>query len=248
MDTIGAIIVDDEFHGRENLNNLIETYCPEVTIIATADSAIQAKNLLLHHKPDVLFLDIKMPVLDGFDLLDSLEEKDFMIVFVSAHDEYGIRAVKVHAMDYLLKPVNIKELQQCVNRLLENKKKRLINTHSQKTHKIIIPITQGFTILEAENIIRFEAEDCYTKIFLNDGKKLTISKTLKEFEAVVPNQIFFRIHKSHLINLKYLNEYSHRDGGYAKMNDGSKLQLSRRKVKSFINRVKQYSELENSVL
>ena len=111
---LNAIIVDDELYGRENLRKIIETYCPEIEVVECADSVVGAKKLVSAHTPDVVFLDITMPVLDGFDFLDDYDDPDFMVVFVSAHEEYGIKAVKAGAADYLLKPLNIKELKQTV--------------------------------------------------------------------------------------------------------------------------------------
>ena len=240
MKRLRAIIVDDELHGRENLKNLLDTYCPEIKVIATADSAVQAKMLVLENRPDVVFLDINMPVLSGFDFLESLEEQNFMLVFVTAYEEYGIKALKAHPVDYLLKPINIKELQQTVKQLVAiSKEAPKIN--SGKSHKIMIPIAHGFTILDCDQIIRLMADDCYTKVFISEGKIITVSKTLKEFESIVPCGNFFRIHKSHLINLQYVKEFSHLDGGYVTMKDGSKLELSRRKVREFVQRVKQFS-------
>ncbi len=240
MNKLRAIIVDDELHGRENLKNLLDTYCPEIKVIATAESAIQAKILVLENEPDVVFLDINMPVLNGFDFLESLEQQNFMLVFVTAYEQYGIKALKAHPVDYLLKPINIKELQQTVKQLVV-RSKEVSKIHSGKTHKIMVPITHGFTILDCEHIIRFMADDCYTKIFTSEGKLITVSRTLKEFESIVSSENFYRIHKSHLINLQYVKEFSHLDGGYVTMKDGSKLELSRRKIHEFVQKVKQFS-------
>jgi len=240
MNKLRAIIVDDELPGRENLKNLLDTYCPEIKVIALAESAIQAKNLVLENEPDVVFLDINMPVLNGFDFLESLEQQNFMLVFVSAYEQYGIKALKVHPVDYLLKPINIKELQLTVKQLVI-RSKEVSKIPSGKSHKIMVPITHGFTILDCEHIIRFMADDCYTKIYTSEGKLITVSRTLKEFESIIPAENFYRIHKSHLINLQYVKEFSHLDGGYVTMKDGSKLELSRRKIHEFVQKVKQFS-------
>jgi two-component system, LytTR family, response regulator len=240
MYKLRVIIVDDELHGRENLKNLLENYCPEIRVIGTADSAVQAKILVLENEPDVVFLDINMPILDGFDFLQSLEQRNFMLVFVTAYEQYGIKALKAHPVDYLLKPINIKELQQTV-KLLVSLHKEKSKSHSVKTNKIMVPITHGFTIMDCDNIIRFMADDCYTKIFTNDGKSITVSKTLKEFESLIPPEKFYRIHKSHLINLQYVKEFTKLDGGFVTMKDGSRLELSRRKIHEFVLKVKNFS-------
>jgi two-component system LytT family response regulator len=240
MNKLKAIIVDDELHGRENLKNLLDTYCPEINVIATAESAVQAKILVLEKEPDVVFLDINMPVLNGFDFLESLEQQNFMLVFVTAYEQYGIKALKAHPVDYLLKPINIKELQQTVKQLVI-RSKEVSKIPSGKTNKIMVPITHGFTILDCEHIIRFMADDCYTKIYTSEGKLITVSRTLKEFESTVPAEYFYRIHKSHLINLHYVKEFSNLDGGFVTMKDGSKLELSRRKIHEFVLKVKQFS-------
>jgi len=240
LNKLRAIIVDDELHGRENLKNLLENYCPEIKVIGTAESAVQAKVLVLENEPDVVFLDINMPVLNGFDFLESLEQQNFMLVFVTAYEQYGIKALKVHPVDYLLKPINIKELQQTVKQLILKSRKNSAS-RSRKTNKLMVPISHGFTVLDCDHIIRLMADDCYTKIFTSEGKQITVSKTLKEFESIIPQESFFRIHKSHLINLQYVKEFSKLDGGFVTMKDGSKLELSRRKMHEFILKVKQFS-------
>jgi two-component system, LytTR family, response regulator len=238
MTTLTAIIVDDELYGRENLKKIIETYCREIEILACADSVVNAKELVSVHNPDVVFLDINMPVLDGFDFLDEYDDPDFMVVFVSAHDEFGINAVKAGAADYILKPVNIKELKQTVKKLLmmKNKKSPVETVH--ETDKLVLPASHGFDVLVIDDMIRLEAEGCYTKVIMKDGKKTIISRILKDFQDTLPKETFFRIHKSHLINLKYIKEYSKIGGHFVTMTDGSRIEISRRKVPEFVQKIK----------
>jgi two-component system LytT family response regulator len=199
---------------------------------------LSAKELINIHKPDVVFLDINMPVLDGFDFLEEYENRDFMVVFVSAHEEFGINAVKVDATDYLLKPINIKELKQTVKKLLFIKNKELKVETFQEVNRLILPATHGFDVFEFDDLIRLEADGCYTLVIIKDGKNKMVSHTLKDFEDTLPKERFFRIHKSHLINLKYIKEYSNYSGNYITMTDGSKVEISRRKAPEFIQKIK----------
>ena len=238
MNKLTAIIVDDELHGRENLKKIIENYCHEVEILGLADSVNNAKKLVSLHMPDVVFLDISMPVLDGFDFLDEYVEPDFMVVFVTAHEEYGINAVKVGAVDYLLKPINIKELKQTIKKLLMIKSKKIKIETANEEEKLIIPASHGFSVWLFDDIIRMEAEGCYTKVFVKEGKNSIVSRTLKDFEESLPKEKFCRIHKSHLINLKYIKDYSNIDGYFVTMIDGSRLEISRRKAPEFTQKIK----------
>lgn len=233
-----AIIVDDEFYGRENLKKIIENYCQEIEILGCADSAENARELVRIHKPDAVFLDISMPVLDGFDFLNEYDERQFMVVIVSAHEEYGINAVKSGAVDYILKPINIKELRQTVKKLLSAKNKNIKPEVSHETDKLVVPESHGFDVLVFDDIIRLEAEGCYTKIVTKDGKKKIVSRTLKDFEDTLPKDKFFRIHKSHLINLNYVKNYSNISGNFVTMTDGNRIEISRRKAPEFILKVK----------
>ena len=233
-----AIIVDDELHGRENLKKILETYCPEIEVLGCADSAVSAKELVRAHKPDVVFLDITMPVLDGFDFLEEYDEPNFMVVFVSAHEEYGINAVKAGAADYLLKPVNVKELKQTVNRLLSLQSKRMKDKILVDVDKLVLTASHGFNVLLLDDIIRLEAEGSYTRVFMKGGKDTIVSRTLKDFEDAIPADKFFRTHKSHLINLKFVREYSNVDGNSVTMTDGSRIDVSRRKAPEFVQRIK----------
>ena len=233
-----ALIVDDELFGRENLKKIFESYCPEIEVIACADSAIAAKELTNLHHPDVVFLDINMPVLNGFDFLDEFENRDFLVVFVSAHEEFGIRAVKAGAADYILKPINIKELKQTVKNLLNLKNREIIADKRLDFSKLVIPASHGFDLVPYDDIIRLEANGCYTIIVVKNSKNKVISRTLKEFEETLPGDLFLRVHKSHLLNLKYVKEYSNFGGSHITMSDGSKVELARRKVSEFVLRIK----------
>ncbi len=244
MNELTAIIVDDELFGRENLKKIIETYCPEVIVLGCADSVVNALKMVTVHRPDVVFLDITMPVLDGFDFLKEFDERDFMVVFFSAHDEFGINAVKAGAVDYLLKPINIKELKQTVKKLLSLKSKNSetvaepVQETIQETDKLVLPATHGFDILIFDDIIRLEADSCYTKVILTSGVIKLISHTLKDFEDKLPEKQFYRIHKSHLINLKYIKAYSNISGYHVTMADDSRIEISRRKAPEFIQKIK----------
>ncbi|MBZ0200212.1 MAG: LytTR family DNA-binding domain-containing protein [Ignavibacteriaceae bacterium] len=233
-----AIIVDDELHGRENLKKIIEAYCPELRVIGLADSVLSAKEVVNVHKPDVVFLDINMPVLDGFDFLEEFDEYNFMVVFVSAHEEFGIKALKAGAKDYLLKPVNIKELKQTVKKLVAIHNKTASIELPIKSEKLVLPAAHGFDVLVIDDIIRLEADGCYTKVITKEGKHKFVSRTLKDFEDTLPKENFFRVHKSSLINLKYIKDYSNLSGNYVTMIDGSKIEISRRKVPEFILKIK----------
>ncbi len=235
---ITAIIVDDEHHGRENLRMIIESYCPEVDILGLAESVVSAKALVMSLKPDVVFLDINMPVLDGFDFLKEYEERDFLVVFVSAHDDYGIKAVKAGAVDYLLKPINIKELKQTIRKLLSLQQKPEAMSTLSEAGKLVIPASHGFTVLVIDEIIRLEADGPYTTIITENGKKIVVSRTLKDFEETLPKEKFYRVHKSSLINLRYIKEFSNLSGNYVIMTDGIRVEISRRKAPDFIQRIK----------
>lgn len=233
-----AIIVDDELHGRENLKKLIETYCPELKILALASSVLNAIEMVNVHNPDVVFLDINMPVLDGFDFLKEYDSRTFQVVFVTAHDDYGINAVKAGAVDYLLKPINIKELKQTVKKLVTINNQQVKMSHIDYSGKVVIPATNGFEVLFIDDIIRIEAEGCYTKVIVKTGKIKIVSRTLKDFEEGFLKDNFFRVHKSHLINIKYIKGYSIKDGNYVTMIDDSRIEVSRRKAADFIKRIK----------
>lgn len=233
-----AIIVDDELYGRENLKKIIENYCPEIEMLGCADSVINAKELVNAQKPEVVFLDINMPVLDGFDFLEEFDERNFMVVIVSAHEDYGINAVKADVIDYLLKPINIKELKLTVKKLISIKNKRTQVEIVQKNDKLVIPTTHGFKVVVFDDITHLEADGCYTTIFVKDGKKIVVSRTLKDFEDILSSVNFFRIHKSHLINLKYVKDYSNLSGNLVTMADGNKVEISRRKTPLFIQQIK----------
>ncbi|MDP2335271.1 MAG: LytTR family DNA-binding domain-containing protein [Bacteroidota bacterium] len=235
---LSAIIVDDEFHGRENLKKILENYCQDVKVLGCADSVLSAKELVDKHQPDVVFLDINMPVLDGFDFLEEYADRNFLVVFVSAHDQFGINAVKVGAEDYLLKPVNIKELKQTVKKLQYLKTKKGSVEIIQPTDRLVLPASHGFEVLEFDDLIRLEADGSYTKVVVKDGKNKMVSRTLKDFEDTLPKEVFFRIHKSHLINLRHIKEYLNLSGIFVTMTDGSKVEISRRKAPEFIQKIR----------
>jgi two-component system LytT family response regulator len=235
---ITSIIIDDELHGRENLKKIIETYCPEIEIVGLADSVINGLSLVKNLKPDLVFLDINMPVFDGFDFLEEFDTPNFLTVFVTAHEEFGIKALKAGAVDYILKPINIKELKQSVKKLILKLNNNLISEPIHDSDKLVLPASNGFHVIIIDDIIRLEADSCYTKVISKGEKSLIVSRTLKDFEDTLPKEKFFRTHKSHIINLKHIKDYSKISGNYVTMSDGSKVEISRRKTPEFILKIK----------
>jgi two-component system, LytTR family, response regulator len=243
MDRYTAILIDDEEPGRRNLSFLLEKYCPEIEIIAEAENAAEAKERILTLGPNILFLDINMPELNGFDLLESLNQKEFAVVFVTAHQDYGIQAVKAGAIDYLLKPIVIKELQQAVNKVVAyyNQKRVELVTENQKPGRITLSHTGGFSIIEIKDIIRLEAESNYTRVHVADKRAYFVSKPLKVFEESLKDNIFFRVHRSYIINLNHVKEFLREDGGVIIMNDDARIQLPKARYNDFIDAIRKLS-------
>lgn len=238
INKLTAIIVDDELHGRENLKAIIENYCSEIEILGLADSVMAARNLVNIHNPNIVFLDISMPVLNGFDFLDEFDSRNFFVVFVSAHEEFGIKAIKAGATDYILKPINIKELKQTVKKILSLQVRANQVVTQIDNEKLVLPASHGFNVISIDDIIRLEADGCYTKVIVKEKKNSIISRTLKDFEENLPKEKFFRVHKSHIVSLKYIKDYSNISGNYVTMIDGSKIEISRRKAPEFIQKIK----------
>ncbi|MDP4828121.1 MAG: LytTR family DNA-binding domain-containing protein [Flavobacteriales bacterium] len=249
---IHALIVDDEELARENLAMLIADFCPDVAVIGTAANAKQARELVDELDPDLVFLDIMMPGEDGFAWLKTIEERTFQVVFTTAHNEYALKAFKEKAIDYLEKPINIDELQGAVNRvsqLLENHRQSPISDDrltkilenialTNTTEKIAIPTRDGLAFVQNNEIIHLDAHDSYTVLYLTENRKYVSSKTIKTFEEKLNKGMFFRIHKSHIINIAHhLKEYNRSEGNIAIMSNGAELPISRRKMSQFMERI-----------
>lgn len=235
-----AVIVDDELNSRETLRLMIDRYCTGVKVVSMSDSFESALEDIRLFKPDVVFLDIQMPDGNGFKLLEQFDEIDFFVIFTTAYEEYALKAFKYNAIDYLLKPIIANDLINAVDKVNRNLNPNDFNTQSIKSilnelkqqkisKKIVLSTAEGMHIIDTINIIRCESDDYYTKFFFTDGTTMLISKTLKEHEELLSDSDFFRPHKSHLINLKYVKSYIKTDGGSIIMNDGKEIPVSRRK-------------------
>jgi len=237
---ITCILVDDEPNNLESLTQLITRYFPRLSVKDIACEAEDAIDKILAHKPDLLFLDIQMPGKNGFELLGSLPEIDFEVIFVTAHDQYGIQAIKFSALDYLLKPVDIRELRQAVYKAETriSVKKRNLNLENLLTNlkdsrpdaqKIALPEPQGTRFVSVAEIFRCQADNNYTWIYLQGGDKLIVGKTLKEYEELLGPYHFLRTHQSHLVNIHYIKSMLKEDGGTLLMANGEKIPVSRQK-------------------
>jgi two-component system LytT family response regulator len=250
-----ALLVDDEVNNLDSLEFLIRHDCEGVEVAGKVQSGACARDWLKSHTADVIFLDISMPGENGFQFLSSLPAQNFKVVFVTAYNEYALQAIKASAVDYILKPVNIDELQKAVakvklavsnpaageqNRLLLQ---HLLETIAKKSppKKIALPQLGGISFIEVDDMVSLQADSNYTIIHMKDMHKLVISKTLKDFEDLLDDDQFARIHKSYIVNLKYIKEYSTIDGGIVKMTDGNQWSISRRQLDMFLEKMKKAS-------
>jgi len=241
-DVINVLIVDDESSARSNLRLLMENYCEGVQVVGEAANAVQALELITTLKPEALFLDIQMPGMSGLELAEQLAESNMRIVFCTAYEHYAIRAFKASAVDYLLKPVKIAELQQTVSRLgqaiaLHQHAGHLNvlaeNLQQEGPRKIALPWKGGFKVIDSEAVMRIKSDNSYSTVHLKDGSELVVTKSIGEFEEILNDFPFLRIHNSHLVNLDFLDAFSSKDGGLVVLKDGSELPIARRRLKEF---------------
>ena len=238
-----AIIVDDEKHCREVLEHLLVKHCPDVTLLGNYADGAQALAILHQHSPDILFLDIEMPGMNGFELLEKCPHTNFEIVFTTAYNEYAIKAIRHSALDYLLKPIDKDELKLAVLRAKEHKVNKpadrindLLDRLQIKKHskRFAAATMEGLIMVNEDDILYCESDSAYCKLFFIDGKTLLLSKTLKDVEEVLHHDVFCRIHNSYLINLNYVQKYIKGEGGEVIMNNGINLPVSRTRKQDFL--------------
>jgi len=257
-----AIIVDDERNVREVLELLLSQYCKEVEVVALAASASEARELLQQYAIDFIFLDISMPREDGFTFLTTIPKENYSIIFVTAYEDYALRAIKASAIDYLLKPVTPADLQEAViksiqhHELRKSKVLEKFNYHDSLQNlsenikfgnKLISKITVseqfGFQIINTSDLMYLEADSNYTILHLSGQKKIVATRTMGDFEKILDQPDFFRIHKSIIINLNYLKAYSSYQGNFVTLSDGTVLNISRRRLNDFREAINHFSKI-----
>ncbi len=244
---VRSIIVDDELKSRESLKILLEDFCEGVSVNALCQNVDEAIIAVRDVNPDVIFLDIQLQRETGFDLLTRLKDFDFEVIFTTAYSEFAIKAFRFSAIDYLLKPIDVQELIQALakvqRRLDHNFAERLrelmhnLRTKSSENYKLALPTSDGLIFVKVNSILYCEASGNYTEIMMDDNKKYLVSRTLKEYEDLLVEQNFFRIHHAYLINLNGIKKYVRGDGGYVIMNNDRSLDVSKRKKEGFLSRI-----------
>ncbi len=247
---IKAIIIDDEPAAINTLRLMLERYIPEITESYFSNNPFEGIELINKHNPNLLFLDVQMPTLSGFELLKQIQPVHFDIIFTTAHDQYAIEAIRFSALDYLLKPIDADELRTAINKFLGKVKqpKKLqynnlvnnINSISNKDFKLALNTASGMHFFHTHDIIRLEAQSNYTKIFLQNNKSILASKTLRDYEEILLDHGFIRTHKSHLVNHKHIVNYM--SDGILTMTDDSKVEISRRRQHEVIELLKGRNE------
>lgn len=244
-----AIIVDDETASRETLFNYLKKYCPEVEVVSMADSVKTGLVEIEKVQPDIVFLDVEMPFGNAFDLLEQVKEINFETVFVTAFSNYALKALNLSAAYYILKPIDIDELIAAVEKIRLSREKKNISIHTQilienikaingQLHKLVLPVLDGFEVVQVKDIIRCQANDNFTDFYFAGGKRMLICRTLKFYEQVLEEFGFMRVHKSHLINLQFVKKYRKGKTGQIIMADDSELELSVNKKDEFLAKMK----------
>lgn len=232
-----AIIIDDELIGVNTLKILIEKHTPAIKVVAIATEPEAGIKLIEDYRPGIVFLDISMPKMNGFELLDKLTYKNFKLVFTTAHEEYALKAIKNKAHDYLLKPIDIDELKRCADNIVtENMKTEPLKSNVFRT--IELSVKDGILFIKPDDIIRLEASGSYTEFYLTNGTKQVASKTLKDYEALLDPMNFYRCHASHIVNLPSVVKIISTNGLFAQMNDGSLVEIAKKNKQTFIEKLK----------
>ena len=261
MKQYSTIIIDDERNVREALTLLLDEYCPEITVCGVAASAHEGRELLKSNEVDFIFLDISMPKEDGFTFLRSIPKENYGIIFATAYEEYALRALKASAIDYLLKPINALELREAVSKAIQYYELRQHKTEARNIYqeslnnlqdhissegktitKITVAEQFGFRMVNVSDIMYLQADSNYTILHLSGLNKIVATRSLGDFEKILNDPAFFRVHKSTIINMNFLQAYSSYEGNFAELNDGTRLSISRRKLNEFREAVKHFSK------
>lgn len=252
MKELTALIVDDEKNAREGLSSMINQYIPDIKVVGQAASAQEASDIINTSPPDIIFLDIIMPGGNGFELLKEYSEHHFQVIFTTAYKDYAIQAIKFSALDYLLKPIDVGELQEAVQKARQNIQMGVSNSHSSfqelETNltissfgKVAIPTSEGLNIIQTQKILYIEASGSYSQIhFTDNSDSLLISKRLGEFEDLLKHQPFFRINRSYFININCIEKYVRGYGGYVVMSDGAAIDVPSKNKNKLLTALEQF--------
>lgn len=234
---IRAIIIDDEMHCRKTLSLQLNEYCPEVQVLEQCDNAQAGIEAIRKSNPDLVFLDIEMPHMNGFEMLEQFSEISFAVIFTTGYDQYAIKAFHFSALDYLLKPISHEELIKAVQKVSRHSQHPLpqqleillqkMHSHSSAINKIAVPTMEGLQMIPIDSIISCESDRNYTVLFLKDKKKVVVSRILKDLEEMLSDYSFLRVHHSFIVNLNEISKYVKGEGGYLVMSDGSSVDVSR---------------------
>jgi two-component system LytT family response regulator len=248
-----AIIIDDEAHTRHTIRKMLADNCPALTIVAEANSVSSGVEAIKNHKPDLIFLDIKMDDGTGFDLLEKLKPIDFKIVFITAYNQYAIKAFKFSALDYLLKPVDVDDLAQAVKKAGESQQKDFntqlnnlnehIHSQDKNLKKIIVRNANSISLIAVKDIVYCESDSNYTNIYLSQQQKIMVSATLKEYEELLIDYGFFRVHKSYLINLRYITRFEKAEGGTVILVNDIRIPVASRKKDMLLEMFNRLAEI-----
>lgn len=245
---IKTILIDDEKNSLIILQKLLEKHSENIEIIATGQSVEEGIKIIDLHKPDLVFLDINMPDGDGFEVLEKVEDRNFGIIFTTAYDKYAIKAFEFAALHYLLKPIKPEELIEAVERYETGKSENItekIEVLSNNIHKnlerLILPSSNGISIIELDDIIRCESSNNYTTFFLMNNEKIMVSKSINNYEKILSESHFCRIHNQHIVNLKYVKKYVKGRGGYVIMINDKQVDVSEGRKKEFMTKLSEFA-------
>ena len=244
---IRAIIVDDEPYCCDTLETMLEKYCPGIELVAACHSGEEAIEVINRHQPDLVFLDIEMPRMNGFDMLQKMGNIRFEIIFTTSFDQYALKAIRFSALDYLLKPIDKDDLQAAVQKVIQRTQKPItqqlqllmqkLQQPTNPINKIALPTLEGLQMVQVESILYCESDSNYTTFFLKGKQKIIVSRTLKEMEELLADYSFARVHNSYLVNLAEVDKYVKGEGGYLVLNDGSSINVSASRKKLLMARL-----------
>ena len=243
-----AFIIDDEIDCCETIAELLQTLCPDVMVTGIFHNGAEALPAIHRQQPDLVFLDVEMPKMNGFEMLEQLPQVNFDIIFTTSYDQYALKAIRFSAIDYLLKPIDPNELQKAVQKIIQRSQRTIskqveilmqrIHHPAKAINKIALPTMEGLQMIPVDSIISCESDGNYTTLLLKSGKKLIVSTLIKEIEEVLEDYSFVRVHRSYLVNLNEVEKYVKGEGGYLIMSDGSSVDVSRSKKESLLTKLR----------